>query len=327
MLHVLMSTIPGKFETGTDMSAATGQVTTGPRVAGAEAAEQAGEREAPTAVGMADSPGVAAPSQERLDVSPSLLRRVRGGPVAYEWKFVVDEPTALRIEELLRESLTIDPHADDRRGGAYLVTTVYFDTPQWEVLRGIGRHKLQKFRLRRYGEAADFFVERKAKRGKQVRKRRDAWQAGDVEACLPAPRADGANGNWFARQLVRQGLRPICRVQYSRRAYFGAAAEGRVRLTFDRQLRGAPVDGWNLSTTRDDVPILVDRVICEFKFAGTMPTLFKRVIQELQLEATGFSKYRHGMRAFGLGPALPTTTRDAKAPETSVAPTAGDADA
>jgi len=116
----------------------------------------------------------AADGGERLDLSPSLLRAGRGSPSAYEWKFLVDEPLAVRIEEALRNTLRPDPHADEHLAGAYSVTTIYFDTPNQDVLRGLGRHKLRKYRVRRYGDATEYFLERKTKYGTQVRKRRDA---------------------------------------------------------------------------------------------------------------------------------------------------------
>jgi len=246
-------------------------------------------------------------SAVRLDVSPSLLRGGGGAPSAFEWKFLVNESLAIRIEDALRDAMILDPHGDDRFAGAYTVTTIYFDTPNWDVLQGIGRHKLRKYRLRRYGGTSDFFLERKTKRGKKVRKRRDAV-AEDRLASAMGVQIDanpGESDGWFGRQVARQQLRPTCRIQYLRRAYYGSSLEGRLRLTFDRELRGAPVDGWPMRVTQDEVPIMTDRVICEFKFAGAMPSLFKKVIQDLQLQTTGYSKYRNGMKVFGVGPVTP----------------------
>jgi hypothetical protein len=246
---------------------------------------------------------------ERLDLSPSLVRAGRGAPSAYEWKFLVDEALALRIEDTLRDSLMVDPHGDERFGGAYPVTTIYFDTPNQDVLRGLGRHKLRKYRLRRYGDALEYFLERKTKQGTRVRKRRDAV----TEDRLATAMGIGGDASpehspgWFGRQVARQQLRPTCRIQYLRRAYYGANSEGRLRLTFDRDLRGALVDGWSMRVVGPDVPILTDRVVCEFKFVQTMPSLFKRVIQDLQLLVSGYSKYRNGMRIFGTDAATPGT--------------------
>jgi len=246
----------------------------------------------------------AADGGERLDLSPSLLRAGRGSPSAYEWKFLVDEPLAVRIEEALRNTLRPDPHADEHLAGAYSVTTIYFDTPNQDVLRGLGRHKLRKYRVRRYGDATAYFLERKTKYGTQVRKRRDAVAEDRLATAMGAdadttPR--DAQG-WFGRQVARQQLRPSCRIQYLRRAYYGSNSEGRLRLTFDRDLRGAPVDGWSMRVTAAEVPILTEQVVCEFKFVRTMPSLFKKVIQDFQLQATGFSKYRIGMKMFGAAP-------------------------
>lgn len=239
---------------------------------------------------------------QRLDVSPSLVRRRPGGASAYEWKFLVDELQAQQIESALRTVLVPDPHGHAGQHGGYSVTTYYFDTPNWDVLRGLGRHKLQKYRLRRYGASAEYFLERKMKHGRKVRKRRDSVTAERLGRALGREETAALDAaHWFGRQLRRFEMSPTCRVHYERRAYYGDSPEGRLRLTFDRELFAAPVDGWSLNVTREAIPLLADRVICELKYVDTMPAIFKQVIQDFQLNSGGFSKYRNGMRMLGMG--------------------------
>lgn len=239
------------------------------------------------------------PTPDSLSVSPSLFRARRGEQPSFEVKFVVEEAIAVEIERQLLAQLTLDPHADPHLGGAYRVTTIYFDTPEWHVLRRVGRHRLRKYRLRRYGDSSELFVERKLKRERRVRKMRHSVNEERLAEVLEAQALKTTPGGWFGRQLARQSLSPTCRVHYLRRAFFGQVAEGPVRATLDRQLHGAPLDGWSLRPTSDETPILVDRVICEFKFRGAMPAFFKQIVQALQLAPAGFSKYRHGMWLFG----------------------------
>lgn len=228
-------------------------------------------------------------------VSPSLLGRLRGGPPAYEFKFVVDEQTAQQIEDSLRPQMQVDPHSEPELDGAYRVTTFYFDTPDLDVLRGIGRHKLRKYRLRKYGASPTLFVERKTKRGRRVRKRRSSVESQLVPRALSAQAPIDDPAGWFGRQLARFRLTPMCRVQYDRRAFFGSTPDGPIRLTFDRRLRSWPVDGWSLEVQPTEVEVLTDRVICEFKFRGAMPGVFKAIMQQFQLAPAGFSKYRQSM--------------------------------
>jgi hypothetical protein len=70
-------------------------------------------------------------------------------------------------------------------------------------------------------------------------------------------------------------------------------------LTFDRDIRSRLVNEWVLELPGDGIPVLTGQVVCEFKFRGALPALFKGVIQELALEPTGVSKYRHCLRAAG----------------------------
>jgi hypothetical protein len=86
----------------------------------------------------------------------------------------------------------------------------------------------------------------------------------------------------------------------------GVDHDGPLRLTFDREIRSTLVNDWTLATPGDGRPALTDQVVCEFKFRGALPTLFKSVIQALSLEPTGVSKYRHCFRTID-GPARNAT--------------------
>src|SRR5262245_22329638 len=114
--------------------------------------------------GSSAVPPAVAPS-----TSPSL-RVVPGQPRAYELKFLVGVREARAVEALLAPRLAIDPHADPSLGNAYRTTTLYCDTPAFEVLRRIGSHKRRKYRLRRYGHGSVLFLERKSKKGERVSK-------------------------------------------------------------------------------------------------------------------------------------------------------------
>src|SRR5262245_6846348 len=96
--------------------------------------------------------------------SPSLDRLRADGPRAFEFKFLLDPAQALEVEARLAAGLSLDPHADEANGNGYQVTTLYCDTPQWDVFHRQGRYRLFKLRLRRYGQAEHVFLERKAKR-------------------------------------------------------------------------------------------------------------------------------------------------------------------
>ena len=57
-------------------------------------------------------------------------------------------------------------------GGSYRVASVYCDTSAFDVFRRSAGFKRRKYRVRRYGDSPELFLERKTKVGDQVRKKR-----------------------------------------------------------------------------------------------------------------------------------------------------------
>lgn len=229
--------------------------------------------------------------------SPAL---VGSGAPAYEMKFLLSTAQAREVEAMLRGHLALDPHADPTLGNAYRVTSVYFDTPAFDVYRRAADHRGHKFRLRRYGADPTVYLERKTKRNGQVWKRRSAVPVAEL-AHLTDGHAEEWPGAWFAWHLAAGDLRPVCRVTYERTAFVGAGPDGPIRLTLDRAARGLassapqqvePFDG--------GLPLLGGEVIAEFKFLTAMPHLFKSVIGELRLAPSSMSKYRRCAEAAGL---------------------------
>src|SRR5438105_4303324 len=84
--------------------------------------------------------------------SPSLF-----GPgaetesVAYEVKFLLTEAQASEVVSRIATKLSLDPYADPAMGNAYLTTSVYTDTPTFDVFYRTEGYNRDKFRVRRYG--------------------------------------------------------------------------------------------------------------------------------------------------------------------------------
>ena len=196
-----------------------------------------------TAAPVAISPGATLES-------PSLFRQEateESVPPAYEIKFLLSEDQARSVEARVRGRLSPDPHADPALGGAYRITSLYTDTPQFDVFRRTGEFARSKFRVRRYGHNGPVFVERKDKNGDKVRKCRVSVPTADL-AILAAPVAPASwAGGWFHHELTRRRLAPVCRITYERVAYLGTTDGGTVRLTFDRTVRGELAAGWEVA--------------------------------------------------------------------------------
>ncbi|AWM39887.1 VTC domain protein [Gemmata obscuriglobus] len=235
--------------------------------------------------------------------SPSLFSpgATEEAATAYEVKFLLTEAEAAEVAARVHGRLALDPYADPAMGNAYLTTSVYTDTPNFDVFYRTDGYDRDKFRVRRYGAVGPVFVERKTKNGDKVRKHRARINPDDVSELVASELNGEWAGEWFHSQLLQLQLKPVCRIAYERVAYLGTADGGTVRLTFDRNVRGVLLSEWKLEPVGAVAPLL-DRVVCEFKFRNTMPALFKGIVADLKLTPTPVSKYRTFVRATGLAP-------------------------
>ncbi|WP_437205227.1 polyphosphate polymerase domain-containing protein [Planctomicrobium sp. SH664] len=224
-------------------------------------------------------------------LSPSLTARSEGG-AAYEVKFLISEAIAGEVESWAGQQLRPDPHGDPERGGSYQVTSLYTDTPEFDVYHRSPKFRRRKYRLRRYGRDDVIHLERKIRRGEQVSKRRVLIPESDAPLLShPLSLADWPGG-WFHQSLLRRNLRPSCQLVYLRKAYFRSDTDGPLRLTLDREIRGQLTSDWCLAPLEAPRLILPGEVVLELKFRDHLPQPFKQLVHDLQLSSTGVSKYR-----------------------------------
>lgn len=242
------------------------------------------------------------PSSHRGLESPSLFGSgagATGGAVAYELKFLLSEELARAAAEMVAPRLAPDPHGDPALDGAYRTTSIYTDTPHFDVFRRSGEYANSKFRVRRYGAGGPVFLERKDKDGQRVRKCRATVPPEDLAHLNGKPRADWV-AEWFRSEVAGRRLAPVCRITYERVAFMGSTDAGAVRVTFDRNIRGELATGWHPTPVGAVPDLLPGFVVCEFKFRVSLPALLKDVVESLGLAPTTVSKYRRFVRAVGL---------------------------
>lgn len=228
--------------------------------------------------------------------SPAL---VRTEAAAFEVKFRVARADVPAIAERLRRGMNADAHGDPANGGAYAIATVYLDTPGADVYRRTPGFRVRKYRVRRYGADALVYLERKSKRGEQVRKRRVAVSLADAESPL-AERGPDWPGVWFAEEIARRGLVPACQVLYRRYAFVADGPTGPLRATIDVDAVGGPTTGFVPDPSFAGQPFLNGEAIVEFKFLEAMPLFFKEIVAASRWTPSAGSKYRRCAGALGL---------------------------
>jgi hypothetical protein len=221
---------------------------------------------------------------------------------AFEIKFLVDPDAGARIRDWARARLDPDRHGEGPFADAYRTSSLYFETPDFDVYHRRGSFGRSKYRVRRYDGEQNVFVERKLRRDARLSKRRTLVALADL------PRVTGPDdrwdGRWFARRLALRQLHPVCVISYDRTAREALRDTGRIRLTLDENIRAA--GRTTLAFDGDGGKPIVEQVILELKYHVAMPAIFKQLVEEFRLTPCRASKYRFAAEGLGLLPTMGT---------------------
>ena len=210
----------------------------------------------------------------------------------YEKKYLLTPAQYIVLREAIQGHMREDDY------GKYRICNLYYDTPDYQLIRASldGPVYKEKLRLRSYGVPAPedaVFLELKKKFQGVVYKRRAVMTLPQVQAYLRdgvRPQQDGQildEIDWF-----RAFYHPEARVfiGYDRTALTGIEDDG-LRVTFDTNLR------WRdtvLDLAKGDwgAPFSTDgSVLMEAKLPGAMPLWLAQILGELRVYPTSFSKY------------------------------------
>lgn len=235
-----------------------------------------------------------------LSISPSLdVRESR--EFASEVKFQVPEFVGEEILEWAASRLAPDPNAlEDSQTGAYSITSLYFDTEEFDVYHRNGSFGRSKYRVRRYGPSKVVFLERKLKTRGLVSKRRGSVGVEELSRLHESEPDASWQGFWYHQRLLARQLKPICQIGYHRIARVTMTEHGPIRLTIDRSIRTVPLSLVGFNDLGPGIQLSEDQVIVEFKFRVGMPVLFKELVEKFGLTPKRISKYRLGVVALGL---------------------------
>jgi len=232
-------------------------------------------------------------------MSPSLdLRENR--EFATEIKFQVSESAAEEILAWARGRMSPDPNGAGSMSDSYQITSLYFDTEQFDVFARNGSFGRTKYRVRRYGPSEIVFLERKLKTGGLVTKRRAAVEVEELRRLAPEEADPGWPGFWFHQRLIARRLRPICQITYRRMARVSMTNYGPIRLTLDYDVQTLPVRELAFETSAPGTVLSAGEVIVEMKYRVDMPVSFKELVERFGLNAKRVSKYRLAVVALGL---------------------------
>lgn len=226
---------------------------------------------------------------------------------ASETKFLVPAATGDAIREWARRHLMADPHGGGHAGDEYDTTTLYYDSPAFDVFHRRGSFGRSKYRVRRYGHHPQVFLERKLRRPGMLTKRRTLVSLGAL-ARLDEP-LTGWEGDWFQRRLELRRLRTVCEIRYHRIARTGAGAHGPIRLTLDDRLVVSKAARAAFAEGGDGLPFLRNQLVLELKYRFSAPPLFKQLVEAFALQPAPVSKYRLGIVALGWPEITQSTTR------------------
>jgi hypothetical protein len=252
-------------------------------------------------------------------MSPSTdLRENR--EFANELKFQVTHLIAEQVRDWARSCLLPDPNAAEGLTDAYYITSLYFDTERLDVFRRNGSYGRSKYRIRRYGPSDFVFLERKLKTKGLVTKRRAAVTLDDLERLAAPETVANWKGKWYHDRLLARRLQAICQISYRRTARVAMTDLGPVRLTLDEDIHALPAQGVKFVNGHAGERLSEDRVIIELKYRGTMPVIFKQLIETFALNPQPVSKYRLAVVALGFAsPLVPKAALDGESPASNYA--------
>jgi len=210
----------------------------------------------------------------------------------HEIKYMITRSELKMVKEIMQEHMLADEH------GRNTILSLYFDTPNYRLVRKSLEHPIykEKLRLRSYGPAdedSQVFIELKKKYDSIVYKRRIGMTKHEADDYL----FHGKNlpNNQISREIdyflnIYENICPAVLLSYDREAFY--ATDNRdFRITFDDNIL------WrDYSLTLDSgiygSPILEpDKVLMEVKTADAIPLWLTHFLNKNHIYQTSFSKY------------------------------------
>ena len=220
-----------------------------------------------------------------------------------EVKYLLSDRQYTELLKRLENMAAIDSY------GRTSILNIYFDTPDFKLIeRSLEKPVYkEKLRLRTYGVASDdtnAFIEIKKKYKGVVYKRRINMPYKEAMDYLTRDkelkeRSQISDEIDYFKHFYK-GLKPAMAISYDRIAMAGIE-DPDLRITFDENIRWRTE---NLSLTEGNVGkdiLLPGQHLMELKIAGAMSMELARILDELNIRKTSFSKYGRGYMEYMYG--------------------------
>ena len=213
-----------------------------------------------------------------------------------EVKYLLDDMQYTELRKRLEGMAEVDSY------GKTSILNIYFDTPDYKLIERSLEKPIykEKLRLRTYGVANDdtnAFIEIKKKYKGVVYKRRISMPYKKamgylVDGKRPEERSQISDEiDYFLKYY--KGIRPAMAISYDRIAMAGTT-DPDLRITFDTNIRWR-TDKLSLSEGNVGKDILLPgQHLMELKIAGAMSIELAKILDELNIRKTSFSKYGKG---------------------------------
>jgi hypothetical protein len=243
-------------------------------------------------------------TEGRYEMKYALPLSQREVVLDYARRFIQPDSNCVDLSEALPEVVSGSAHTPL----GYRVSSLYMDDARLSgyVRRLDGRRIRNRIRIRSYGdpdESLPVFLESKRKLHKQVVKHRVRVGTTSEWSKLPAvmpwehlatcERAvDQTHKVRWCDAVRRQGLEPVCRVEYWRETF----ARDRLRLTIDHRVGAfATSDPLALRGDCDIRLIPAGWLVLELKYDGQPPPWMRRLVARFGLVSEPISKFALGV--------------------------------
>lgn len=210
-----------------------------------------------------------------------------------EKKFVIDELQFKKIMDAINARMTKDKY------GESIISNIYFDTKDFRLIRNSISKPVykEKLRLRAYGDVyddSDAFIEIKKKFKGVVYKRRinlEYQEAVDYllyNAPMKTTSQISREIDWFRHYYA--GLEAKMFISYDRQAFY-SKEDTNLRITFDTDITWRNYDLDLRQGVYGQLLTKPGEYVMEIKFANSMPLWLCRLLSELKVYKSSYSKY------------------------------------